>query len=104
MMAGDTEASFYLIKIMDEFDCINREQSEYRIDKYGDEDDDPSFMSEIYKLVLNPIDENTHTVFFINDIFGAPLSLAVSEDIAQEMISQNCEGCELIDVSSYRKW
>ena len=60
-------------------------------------------MSEIYKLVINPIDENIYKIFFINDIFGVPLRLAVSDDIAQEMISQSCRGCELIDISSYKK-
>jgi hypothetical protein len=98
-----TGASFFLIKIMDEVDCINREQSEYIIDKYDEEDDNTAFMSEIDKLVIHPIDENKHKLFFISDIFGVPLKLAVSDDIAQEMISQNCRGCELIDISSYKK-
>jgi hypothetical protein len=97
------ETRFFLIKVMDEVDCIDKGQSEYIIDKYDEEDDSTAFMSEINKLVIHPIDENIHKVFFINSIFGVPLKLAVSDDIAQEMLSQECSGCELIDISSYRK-
>lgn len=98
-----TETSFFLIHIMDKVDCIDRELSEYKIDKYVDDDDKTAFMSEINKLVIHPIDESIHKVFFISDISGISLELAVSDDIAQEMISQNCRGCELIDISAYRK-
>ena len=98
-----TETSFFLMNIMSKIDCIDKDLSEYEVDKYIDEDDNTAYISEISKLVIYPIDENIHKIFFIGDTFGTSLELSVCDEIAQEIISQSCTGCKLIDVGLYRR-
>jgi hypothetical protein len=98
-----TETSFFLMNVMDRVDCINRELSEYITEEDIIDDKIITSVSEINKLVLYPIDENIHKIFFIDHIFSASLELAVSDDVAQEILAQNCNGLELIDISSYRR-
>jgi hypothetical protein len=97
------DESFFLMNVLDRLHCFDTERSQYTVDRFIDDDENTSYISEIYKLAVHPVDENLHEIFYIDDPFDSPSILCVSDSIAQEMISQDIIGCELIDIDSYKE-
>jgi hypothetical protein len=98
-----TESIFFIMNVIDRLKCFDTEKSQYTVDRFIDDDDDTLYISELYKLVIEPVDEHLHKIFYIDDPFGCPSILCVSDSIAQEMRFQNIIGHELIDIDCYKE-
>jgi hypothetical protein len=88
-----SQHKFFCINILDVVDCFDFQNSTYLID----EEIDDEYIESIDQLVLKPVNENEHQLFYVDRVDFS--IICITEFLANKIVMAKCTGIKFVHPS-----